>query len=338
MASTSPTMLALVFDAPASDTSASRVAEIGIPDPGEISIDVHHAGINFKDVMERRGDPGYVARWPFVPGLEVAGTVRMVGAGVDHLRIGDRVAAFTGAGGLAEVAVTPAELVVRVPGVVDLALAAAAPGVLVTAWLLLDEVGRLRSGEVLLVHGAAGGVGQAVARLGRRLGAGLLLGTVGGEGRVAAAERVGYDRVLVRGPTLAADIREVTGGRGFDVVLDPQGTTLLDVDLEAAAPGGRIVLFGNAPGTPLGQLPPPGRLLGGNLSIAGFSISSLAAAAPERVGAGLRRVLDLVAAGGLSLELTAVTGLAAAPEAQQALAEGRGLGKYVVAVRSDPAG
>src|SRR5487761_1538209 len=300
MASTSPTMLALVFDAPASDTSASRVAEIGIPDPGpgEISIDVHHAGINFKDVMERRGDPGYVARWPFVPGLEVAGTVRMVGAGVDHLRIGDRVAAFTGAGGLAEVAVTPAELVVRVPGVVDL----------------------------------------AVARLGRRLGAGLLLGTVGGEGRVAAAERVGYDRVLVRGPTLAADIREVTGGRGFDVVLDPQGTTLLDVDLEAAAPGGRIVLFGNAPGTPLGQLPPPGRLLGGSLSIAGFSISSLAAAAPERVGAGLRRVLDLVAAGGLSLERTAVTGLAAAPEAQQALAEGRGLGKYVVAVRSDPAG
>jgi NADPH:quinone reductase-like Zn-dependent oxidoreductase len=109
--------------------------ELAAPQPelAEVSIDVHYAGVNFKDVMARRGDPGYVPDWPFVPGLEVAGTVRALGSGVSTLEVDDRVTAFTYHGGLAEVAVAPAELTVRVPARLDLERAAAAPGALTTA-------------------------------------------------------------------------------------------------------------------------------------------------------------------------------------------------------------
>ncbi|MGI8594604.1 MAG: quinone oxidoreductase family protein [Solirubrobacteraceae bacterium] len=331
---TAPTMRALVFDGPALDARSTRVAAVAVPEPGagEVAIAVDHAGVNFIDVMARRGDPGYVEAWPFVPGLETAGTVRALGPGVDGLVPGDRVAAFTGAGGLAEVAVARAELAVGVPAGLDLEQAAAAPGTLTTAALLLADAGRLRPDEVVLVHAAGGGVGRAVARLARRAGARLVLGTVGAAGRVAAAERAGYDAALVRGPGLAAAIRERTGGRGVDLILDPQGTALLDLDLDVAAPGARIVLFGNATGEPLAPLPPAAELFAANASIGGFSLSRLAATAPERVAAALRGVLDHLAAGELDVELSVVDGLAGAAEAQQALAESRGRGKHVVRV------
>lgn len=287
-------MRVLVFDSPAPDTSASRVTEVAVPEPGPgmASIDVHYAGVNFKDVMARRGDPGYVPSWPFVPGLEVAGAVRALGAGVTGLDVGERVSAYTDAGGLAEVAPAREALAVRVPDRLDRARAAAAPGALTTAALLLTDVGRLRPGDAVLLHSAAGGVGQAVARLARLAGAALVIGTVGSPDRVAAAEHAGYNAAFVRGPGLASAIRDCTGGQEIDLIRDPQGTSLLDFDLEIAASGARIVLFGNATGAPLAPLPPAGRLFAGNLSIAGFSLASLAASAPMHVAAALRTVLD----------------------------------------------
>lgn len=332
MGSDSPVMSALVFDGPAPDTRTTRIAEVPLPEPGpgQVTIDVHYAGVNFKDVMSRRGDPGYVPEWPFVPGLEVSGYLRAVGVGVADLRAGMRVAAYTGQGGLATVALAEATMTVPVPDGLDLERAGAAAGALTSAVLLLDQFGRLRRGETVLVHGAAGGVGQAVARLARLAGAGQVLGTVGGASRVAAAERTGYDIALVRGPDLVTVVRERTGGRGVDLVLDPQGTALLDDDLRLTAPGGRIVLFGNATGAPLAALPPAGRLFAGNLSISGFSLAALAAAAPDIVAGALRQVLAYLAAGELEIEVSTVHGLAGAPAAQQALAEGRGAGKQVI--------
>ena len=96
-------MQAVVFTRPAPDRRATRIDELPVPEPkaGEVTIDVSHAGVNFIDVMARRGDAGYADSWPFVPGLEVAGTVRALGAGVEGLTLGTRVAAFTGARGLA---------------------------------------------------------------------------------------------------------------------------------------------------------------------------------------------------------------------------------------------
>lgn len=326
-------MRALVFDAPAEDTGATRITDLREPrpGPGQISIDVGYAGVNFKDVMARRGDSGYVDGWPFVPGLEVAGLVREVGPDVSDRQVGQPVVAFTGAGGLAEVAVASAALTVELPADLDPERAAGATGALVTAALLLGQVGRLRPAESLLVHGAAGGVGQAVAQLARLLGAGAVLGTVGGPSRVEAARAAGYDAVFVRQPDLAGAIRRHQPD-GVDLVLDPQGTALLEDDLQIAAPGGRIVLFGNAGGGTLGALPPVGALFGRNLTISGFSLAALAANAPLRITEALRQVLRHLADGELDLDVTHVAGLDAAPEAQQALAEGRGRGKQIVQV------
>jgi NADPH2:quinone reductase len=286
--------------------------------------------VNFIDVMARRGDPGYADGWPFIPGLEVAGTVRELGPGVEGPPVGTAVAAFTRAGGLAEVALVRAELAVPIPDGLSFEQAAVAPGTLTTAALLVGQAARLRAGETLLMHSAAGGVGHAVASWARLNGVGLLVGTVGSAARIAAAENAGYDAALVRDDDLTGRVRELTGGRGVDVVLDSQGTDLVESDLELLATGGRVVLYGNAGGAPLAQLPGAGRLYAANASIGGFSMSRMSATAPEIIGNALRDVLRLAAAGQLTLDLTTIDGLGAAANAQQSLAEGRGAGKYVV--------
>ena len=324
-------MRALLMSAPNVQTVVAERPEPA-PGPGQVAIDVAYAGINFLDVMARRGDRGYVPAWPFVPGLEVAGTIRAVGPEVTGLAVGGRVAAFTrGGGGLATVAVADAELVIPVPDEVSLAVASSAPLMLSTALLLLTDVARLRAGESVLMHSAGGGVGGAVAQLVGILGGGLRLGTVGRPDKIAAAERAGWDVVLPRDDDLAAAVRQAAGG-GVDVVLDASGTQLLEVDLAIAAPGARIVLFGNAGGGAPEPLPQLGRLIGGNVALAGFSISGLPAAAPARVAAALVEVLRLLASGQLQAPVTEVEGLDAVPAIHDLLAAGRGSGKYVVSV------
>jgi NADPH2:quinone reductase len=329
-------MRALVYDAAADDTSRTRVAAVALPAPGptEVAIDVAFAGINFKDVMARRGDEGYVRAWPFVPGLEVAGTVRAVGRDVESVRVGQRVVALTNAGGLADVALAQANLTVAVPEDVELSDAAAAPGAMTTAVLLLDEIARLRPGDSLLVHSAAGAVGQAVADLARLRGVGDLVGTVGAPSRQEAAYRAGYGLVVVRDEHLAQTVRQHLSGRGVDVVLDPQGTAYLEQDLAILEPAGRIILFGNAAGDALDALPPTGRLFGANAAVGGFSLAALSAAAPQKVSAAIATVVNYLRSGELRIDPELVDGLENAAAAQQALAQGTGQGKYVVRLDS----
>jgi NADPH2:quinone reductase len=329
---TATPMQAVVFEGPATDAGTTRVAELPIPQPGpgQIAVDVHHAGINFVDVMARRGD--YAAGWPFVPGLEIAGVVRALGPDVEGPAVGTRVAAFSGRGGLAEVAVVAAALAVPIPDGVDFVVAGAAPAAPTTAELLVRHTARVRPGDTVVVHAAAGGVGHALAQQLKRIDDVTIGGTVGRPERVPAALAAGYDWALARTETTAAEIIEHTGGRGADVIFDPQGTELLDLDLELVAPGGRVVLLGNVTGE-LGPLPTVGRLYTLNAAIAGFSLTRWSGAAPEQVAAALETVLGDLAAGRLALPLTEVDGLAGAAAAQQALAEGRGPAKQVVRVR-----
>ena len=326
-------MLALVMVEPSQGTDRTELQEVGMPrpGPGEVTIDVAYAGINFLDVMERRGEAGYVPAWPHHPGHEVAGTIRATGPGVDDLAVGQRVAALVDSGGLAEVARARAVLVVPVPDGVALPVAAAAPLMLATAMLLLTDAGRLRPGESVLVQSAGGGVGGALAQLVPILGGGPRIGTVGHAEKVATARNSGYDLAFVRDGGLADAVRAAVPA-GVDLVLDPLGTTMLDVDLAVAAPVGRIVLFGNAAGGEPGGLPAIRRLQGGNLAIAGFSISRLAATAPRRVSSALGRVLDLIASGRLDVAVHQVGSLAEVSAVQQRLADRRSEGKYVVRV------
>ena len=327
-------MQALTMIRPSQGTDQTEVRKVEDPEPGpgEVTIDVAYAGINFMDVMARRGDPGYAGAWPYTPGLEVSGTVREVGPGFTTLAVGQPVVAYTPGGGLAEVARTRAEFAVPLPDRVGLPVGAAAPLMLTTALLLLTDAARFRPGDSVLVHSASGGIGSAIAQLVPALGGGLRIGVVGRAEKVKAALASGYDVALARTEDVAAGVRAATNGVGADIVLDPQGTVLLDTDLAVTAPGGRIVLFGNAGGGEQAALPPVGRLMGGNLAIGGFSISRLWAGAPHRASAGLRRVLDLIADGRLNIAITEVGSLAETPAAQQLLAQGRGHGKYVTRV------
>jgi NADPH:quinone reductase len=326
---------ALMMTGPSQGADRTEIHEIGTPRPGrgEVTIDVAYAGINFLDVMARRGDAGYAGAWPYAPGLEVSGTIREIGRDVTDLAAGQRVAAFTAGGGLADVVAVQAGFAVPVPDQVPSPVAAAAPLMLTTALLLLEDAAGFRPGQTVLVHSAGGGIGGAVAQLVPVLGGGLRIGTVGRPDKVIPALDNGYDKALARGENLAQAVRAATDDAGVDIVLDPLGTTMLETDLAVTAPGGRIVLFGNAGGGEQAPLPPAGRLIGGNLAIGGFSISRLWATAPRRASAGLRRVLGLLADGRLHLAITEVDSLADVPAVHQMLAEGRGAGKYVVHLR-----
>jgi len=267
-----------------------------------------------------------------VPGLEVAGTIRETGRGVTGLSAGQRVAAFTRGGGLAEVALADAALVAPLPGEVPMPAAAAVPLMLSAAQLLLQDVARFRPGEQVLMHSASGGVGSAVAQVVAALGGGLRIGTVGRPDKISDAQRSGWDVTLVRDGGLAHAIREAAGG-GVDVILDPSGTSLLEVDLEVAAPGGRIVLFGNPGGGQPAALPGLSRLITGNVAIAGFSMSRLSVTAPAKVAAALGRGLRLLADRKLDLAVTEIRPLDQVPAVHQLLAEGHGSGKYVAALK-----
>lgn len=326
-------MRALQIEGPSADSRTTGVVEVDepVPGPGEVAIDVAFAGVNFMDIMARRGDPGYATGWPYVPGLEVAGTVRAVGAEVSGYQAGDRVAALTAGGGLAEVAIAPAALTAEIPPGLSLELAAAAPMVLSTAVLLLESAARLRPGESVLMHSAGGGVGSAVPQVAAALGGGVRVGTVGSPAKVPGALAAGWDHVVPNDASAAAAIRALAPG-GVDVILDPTGTENLDLDLAVAAPGARVILFGNPGGGPPAALPPLGRLIGGNVGILGFSISNLSRTRPTAVGGALGRSLSLLTGGGTRLEVTVVDGLAAVPEVHDLMAARRGSGKYVARI------
>ena len=273
----------------------------------------------------------YVSSWPYVAGLEVAGTVRAVGASVGGRKAGDRVAAFTAGGGFAEVAVAPAALTAEVPPGVGLEVAAAAPLMLSTAVLLLETVVRIRPGEFLLMHSAGGGLGSAVPQVAAGLHSGVRVGTVGSPAKAAVAVAAGWDHAVPNNASAGSAIRELVPG-GLDVILDPGGTKNLDLDLAIAAPGARIVIFGNPGGSAPAPLPQLGRLIGGNVGIFGFSISSLSRTRPAAVGGALRRSLSLLAAGDVRLDVTVANGLQAIPEIHDLMAARRGNGKYVARI------
>jgi NADPH:quinone reductase len=326
-------MKAVIMTAPAMDGSTTSVADFDEPQPGpgQVAIDVAYAGVNFIDVMARRGDPGYASAWPYVPGLEVAGTIRSVGSGVRDLHVGERVAALTPGGGMAEVAIAAADVTVAVPPDVPLETAASAPLVVSTALLLLTDRARIRPGESVLMHSASGGIGSVVSQVAAALGSGRRIGTVGRPGKIAAALAAGWDEVFAREDGLAEAVRKVVP-EGVDVILDPVGTALLDFDLSIAAPGGRVLLFGNAAGGAQPPLPSAGRLIGGNVGVLGFSMSRLSATTPKAVASALAKGLQMIAAAQIQPEITIVEPLESVAAIHDLLAAGRGSGKYVTKV------
>ncbi|MGW3734232.1 quinone oxidoreductase family protein [Streptomyces sp. NPDC005148] len=304
-------------------------ADIPEPGPGQVSVDVAYAGVNFADLKAR--SEGYrVESLPHVPGLEVSGRVRAVGHGVEGLRPGQEVAALTGGGAYAEVVVAEADTVFPLPKGVDLRAAAALPTVLPTAHALLHEVGRLRAGESVLVHGAAGGVGTVAGQLARAAGAGAVYGVVSSAAKAAYAREYGYDEVFV-GDSFVDGVRRATGGRGVDLVLDPVGGDTLRRGLGVLAVFGRLVSFGNASGAEPWQVG-PAELMGQGGSVAGFSILSLARTAPEVLRPLVERAFRTVVDGVVDVPISAEFPLSAAAGAHTLMGGRTSTGKLLLRV------
>jgi NADPH2:quinone reductase len=311
------------------------VCEMPDPHPGpqHVGIRVAYAGVNYADIMDRQR--GYHADYfPYVPGLEVAGYIDELGEGVEGLRVGQPVAAFVKNGGYAERALARAELTFPLDGAhgqLDMAVAAAFPAVTLTAYDVLVHAARLRAGETVLIHAAAGGVGIVAGQLARSLGAGLVLGTVGSASKIAYARRFGYDHVVLRDGFVEA-VRAVTDGRGVDVALDAAGEPTRGQSLSLLAPFGRLVHFGNASGNP--DVPfAPGVLLTGNKGIIGYSITNLSRVAPGHLAATARRAIDLLVPGQIHIDITDMLPLEQAALAHRRMESDSHTGKLLLRVQ-----
>jgi putative PIG3 family NAD(P)H quinone oxidoreductase len=211
------------------------------PGPGELLIRVAAAGVNRPDVLQRRGQYRPPPGASDLPGLEVAGEVAALGPGSGTWRLGDRVTALLAGGGYAEYAVAPALQCLPVPAGLSQLEAAALPETYFTVWTNVFESGRLATGEVLLVHGGASGIGTTAIGLGRAFGA-RVFATAGSAERCRACERLGAELGIERhSEDFVAVTRERTGGRGVDVILDMAGGDYFPRNLEALAPRGRLV-------------------------------------------------------------------------------------------------
>lgn len=305
------------------------------PAAGQVTIDVSYAGVNFAEVMARRGQLPNLST-PFVPGVEVSGLVRELGDGVGDLAVGDPVCALTLVGGYAEVALAPASSTYRLADTEDETLrrGAALPTIVPTAVTLVDRVGAVRRGESALVSAAAGGVGTLLGQLLRRAGVSKLIGVASTAEKREYALGFGYDQVVAE-----ADLREaaaeIVGERGFDVVYDSVGGDFRALGFELLAPMGRLVFFGNASGAPE-LLHDPGALRAECKAAIGFSISGLTRLDPAQARRLTEEAIALDADIGLRIDITRIHPLAEAARAHAELEGRRTVGKALIAVNGAP--
>jgi NADPH2:quinone reductase len=241
------------------------------PGPGQVRIAVHYAGVSFATSLVTEGRYQRKPPLPFSPGTEIAGMVDMVAPDVTHLAPGDRVCAAIDWGGHAEVAVTDATTVYRIPDELPFDVAPQLPLSYGTAYAALAWRARVQPGETVLIHGSAGAVGLAAVELAKALGA-TVVATASTEEKLALAREHGADRTVVFPSATALDDIRSTLPKGADVVFDPIGGDAFDLSLRCVANSGRILLIGFAGGR-IQQIP-ANILLVKDVSVLGFNFGN----------------------------------------------------------------
>ncbi|GGV75083.1 oxidoreductase [Streptomyces gelaticus] len=299
-----------------------RLEETDRPTPGDgqVLVEVLAANINFPDALLCRGQYQVRPPLPFTPGVEICG----------RTADGRRVLATPALphGGFAEYVVADEAALLPAPDTLDDAEAAALHIGYQTGWFGLHRRARLRAGETLLVHAAAGGVGSAAVQLGKAAGA-TVIGVVGGPEKAGAAAELGCDLVIDRhGEDIVTAVKEATGGRGADVVYDPVGGEAYAKSVKCVAFEGRVIVVGFASGV----IPAPAlnHALVKNYSIAGLHWGLYNDKDPAAVRACHDGLTRLAAQGAIKPLISERVGLAGAADAVQRVADGAGIGRIVV--------
>lgn len=231
-------------------SSVLQLCEAPIPTPaeGQIVVQVAGAGVNFLDIYQRGGAGIYGLTLPYTPGVEGAGVVVEVGAGVNHLKVGDRVAWAMALGSYAEYAVLPGEKVAKVPADIDLKIAAAAALQGATAHYLVNSTYSIKPGDIALVHAAAGGTGNLLCQMILEKGGRVLATTSNDEKEKIIRETGVADVIRYDSQSVVEEVKNLTGGKGVDVVYDGVGASTFDDSLASLKPRSMMVLFGAASG------------------------------------------------------------------------------------------
>lgn len=326
-------MRAIVIDAPGGP-EVLQWREVPTPEPGrgEVRVRVRATAVNRADLLQRMGlYPAPPDAPQQIPGLEFAGEIDAVGAGVSAWKPGDRVFGLVGGGAYAEALITHADCVARMPDALSFTDAAAIPEAFITAWDAMVSQGGLGAGETVLIHAVGSGVGTAAVQLARALSA-RPLGTARTAAKLGRAGKLGMDRgFAVDKGKFADDVLRATGGRGVDVVLELVGGNYVAEDLLCMASQGRLVLVGLMAGV-RGDLD-LGLILRKRLVLMGTQLRARPLGEKIEVTRSFERhVVPLVEAGTVAPVVERVLPLAEAAAAHQAMAANEGFGKIVLAV------
>ena len=301
------------------------------PGPGEVRVAIHTAGLNFADTLMIEGKYQEKPPFPFSPGLEGAGVVDAVGAGVSRVKKGDRVMAMAGVGAFAEMMIAPEKGVTRIPDNMDFVAAAAFPVAYGTSHLALHHRGALKAGETLLVHGAAGGVGLTAVQIGKVMGA-TVIATARGADKLKIAQANGADHII---DYSTEDVRErvlaITNKKGANVIYDPVGGDVFDASLRCIAWEGRLLVIGFA----AGRIPsaPANLLLVKNCSAVGVFWGAYMKNDTNTVHASFDALLAWYAQGKLKPHVSHVLPMAQAGAALKLLTSRASTGKVVLKIR-----
>lgn len=309
--------------------TAERVA-VPQPGPGQARIRVHACGINYPDLLLIAGKYQEKPDLPFIPGGEVAGVIDRLGDGAGDLHAGQPVMATTFRGGLAEYVVAPAKDVDTLPAGMSMQQAAVFPGVYGTAYHALAQRAQLQPGDTLLVLGAAGGTGSAAVQIGKAMGA-RVLAAAGSDAKLAFLRNQGADAVInYRAVRLRDAVRELTGGRGADVIFDPVGGTLFEEATHCIDWNGRLLVIGFAGGA-IPRFPVNLALLKG-FAVVGVYYGRFRDEEPVAAAANMKTLRELFDAGKVTPPIDRAFPLERAPDALACLENRSVMGKVVITV------
>jgi NADPH:quinone reductase len=328
-------MRAIQIVAETGPDSALALVELPEPEashmltPGSgVIVDVHVAGVSFPELLQSRGQYQMKPPLPYVPGSEVGGIVRSAPEGA-AVKAGDRVAAFCALGGFAETVVAPEFFTFPLSSELDFAQGAALVLNYHTAYFALALRGRLRAGETVLVHGAAGGVGTASLQVAKAMGA-RTIALVSSVEKRTVAEQAGADQTVLLGESWKDEVKEISGG-GVDLVLDPVGGDRFTDSLRSLREAGRLIVVGFTGGSiPEVRV---NRLLLGNTEVIGAGWGAYVMGKPE-LNREIGKVVGGMVDGGFIRPIIGERfALEDAPEALKVLDERRATGKIVLDVR-----